>query len=122
MQANTGGRPGDLTVRIDEDGDSLAVRVAGELDIATAPALESALLHALDSAAASILVDLERVSFIDSMGLRVLVWAARESREDGDRLRIDCGSGVVHRMIELTTLDRSLPLSGLRNETRRVRD
>ena len=75
MQANTGGRPGDLTVRLDEDGDSLAVRVAGELDIATAPALESALLHALDSGAASILVDLERVSFIDSMGLRVLVWA-----------------------------------------------
>jgi anti-anti-sigma factor len=45
-------------------------RVAGELDIATAPALESTLLHALDSEAASIVLDLERVSFIDSMGLR----------------------------------------------------
>ena len=97
------------------------IRVEGELDIATAPALESALLHALDSEAPSIVLDLERVSFIDSMGLRVLVWAARQSREDGDRLRIDCGSGVVQRMIALTNLDRSLPLTGLRNVTGLVR-
>ena len=62
----------------------------------------------------SIVIDLERVSFIDSMGLQVSVWAARESREDGDRLRIDCGSGVVHRMIESTALDRSVPPTGLR--------
>ena len=61
-------------MHIDENQDRLAVRVAGELDIATAPALESTLLHALDSEAASIVLDLERVSFIDSMGLRVLVW------------------------------------------------
>jgi anti-sigma B factor antagonist len=90
----------------------LIVSVDGELDNATVPALESALLHALDSGAASIVLDLRRVSFIDSIGLRVLVWAARESRGDGDRLRIDCGSGAVRRIIELSTLDRSLPLTG----------
>ena len=115
-------RPGGLTVGIDEDGDSLAVHAAGELDIATAPKLKDALLHAMESGAASIVLDLERVSFIDSMGLRMLVWAARESREDGNRLRIDCGSGVVRRMIEFTALDRSLPLTGLRNVTGVVRD
>jgi anti-anti-sigma factor len=60
---------------------------------------------------ASIVLDLERVSFIDSMGLRVLVWAARDSREEGDRLRIDCGSGAVRRRIEVNALDRWLPLT-----------
>jgi anti-anti-sigma factor len=104
-------RQNPSSVRIDEERDRLAVRVAGELDIATAPALESALLHALDSGAALILLDLGRVSFIDSMGLRVLLWAAREAREDGDRLRIDCGSGPVRRMVNLTSLDQSLPLT-----------
>ena len=99
-------------VSTDEDGERLTVRPAGEIDIATAPALECALLRALESGAASIVLDCDRVSFIDSVGLRVLVWAARESREDGDRLRIDCGSGVVRRMIEMTGLDRSLPLVG----------
>jgi anti-anti-sigma regulatory factor len=49
--------PDRFSVRIDEEGDRLAVRVVGELDIATAPALESALLHTLDSEAASIVLD-----------------------------------------------------------------
>jgi anti-sigma B factor antagonist len=100
-----------LKVDVADVDEACVIRIQGELDIATAPALESALLHALDSGAASIVLDLERVSFIDSMGLRVLVWAARESHEDGDRLRIDCGSGPVRRMIEITSLDRSLPLT-----------
>lgn len=101
-----------FAVRVEQDGDGLAVHVAGELDIATAPALESALLGALESEAAPILLDLEQVSFIDSMGLRVLVWATRECRADGnpDRLRIDCGPGPVRRMLELYGLDRSVPV------------
>jgi anti-sigma B factor antagonist len=87
------------------------IRLQGELDIATDPTLESALLHAMEGEAAPIVLDLQRVSFIDSMGLRVLVWAARESREEGDRLRIDGRSGAVRRMIEITSLDRWLPLT-----------
>ena len=86
------------------------IRIQGELDIATAPKLESVLLHAMDSGAPSIVLDLGQVSFIDSMGLRVLVSAAKESRKNGDRLRIDCGSGRVRQMMEITALDRSLPL------------
>ena len=101
-----------FAVRIEEDGEGVAVRVVGELDIATAPALESALLRALESGAASILVDLEGMSFIDSMGMRVLLWAARECREDGkrDRLSIDCAPGRVRRTLELCDLQRSLPI------------
>jgi anti-anti-sigma factor len=47
------------------------------------------------------------VSFIDSMGLRTLVWAARHS---GDSLRIRTGSSPVRRIIELTGVERWLPL------------
>jgi anti-anti-sigma factor len=86
-------------------------RVVGELDIATAPMLESNLLHAMESGAASIVLDLEGVSVIDSVGVRLLMWAANESREDGDRLRIDCGAGAVRRMIKLTDLEHMLPLT-----------
>jgi anti-sigma B factor antagonist len=100
-----------FAVRVEQDGEGLAVRAVGEIDIATAPALESAMLGALESGAVSILLDLEQVSFIDSMGMRVLVWAARECREDGkpDRLRIDCGPGPVRRVLELCRLERSVP-------------
>jgi anti-sigma B factor antagonist len=98
------------TTPIDGNG-GLIVSVEGELDIATAPTLESVMLHTMDSGAAPIVLDLGRVSFIDAMGLRVLVWAARESRNDGDRLRIDCGSGRVGQTMEITALNRLLPLT-----------
>ena len=39
---------GRLTVRIDRDGHALVVRVLGDLDIASAPALENSLRHVLN--------------------------------------------------------------------------
>jgi anti-anti-sigma factor len=86
------------------------MRAAGELDIASAPGLEHSLLHALESSAPSIVLDLTAVDFIDRAGLQVLTWAASRSREDGDRLRIDCGSPAVRQLIDLTGLGRDLPL------------
>jgi anti-anti-sigma factor len=101
---------GSLTIRISEDRHSLVMRAAGELDIASAPGLEHSLLHALESSAPSIILDLTAVDFIDGAGLQVLTWAAGRSREDGDRLRIDCGSPAVRQLIDLTGLGRDLPL------------
>jgi anti-sigma B factor antagonist len=104
-------RHGLLTIRTREDWDSLVLLAEGELDIASAPGLEHSLLHALDSTAASIVLDLTAVSFIDCAGIRVLMWAAGRSREDGDRLRIDCGSPAVRQLIDLTGSGRELPLT-----------
>ena len=52
MVTTSSARTDVFTVRTDEDGDSLTIQAVGELDIASAPALESALRHALDSGAA----------------------------------------------------------------------
>jgi anti-anti-sigma factor len=101
-----------LMIRVDQDGDALAIRAEGELDLASASALEDALLHALDGGAASIILDLTAVSFIDPAGLRLLLWADAQSRRDGGRLRIDCGAGAVRRMVELSGVGDSLPAVG----------
>lgn len=109
MAGSYSGREGLFSVRVEEDSDdALAVHATGELDIAGAPALEHSMLHALESGAPSIVLDLTGVTFIDSMGLRVLLWAAH-SDENGDSLRIRIGS-AVRRMIEMTGVERSLPL------------
>jgi anti-sigma B factor antagonist len=106
----TSSREGPLEVRVDEDGDSLTVRVVGELDLATAPIVEDSLRSARERNPSSIVLDLDSVGFIDSTGLRMLLVAARRSREDGDRLRIRCRAGPVRRMIELTGMQHALPL------------
>ena len=100
---------GGLTIRIDRAGESLAVRAAGELDIASAPALEDSLLHALESGASSIVLDLTSVGFIDSAGMRMVLWAAGRSDQKEDRLRTRCGACVTRRMLGLTGRGHALP-------------
>ena len=104
-------REGQLSVGIDQEDGSLVLRASGEIDIATAKTLREELLRAFSSDTVPLVLDLTAVSFIDSAGLRLLLWAAGRSPEDGDRLRIVCGSGAVRRMIEMTGLERSLPLA-----------
>jgi anti-anti-sigma factor len=103
--------PNGLTVSVHQDGNGLVVRAAGELDMTTTDALENDLLRAFESGAGSIVLDLGEITFIDSTGLRLLLWAANRSHENGERLRIDCGAGAVRRLLEVTQLDRSLPLA-----------
>jgi anti-sigma B factor antagonist len=96
-------------MRIEQRGDSLVLRATGELDAASAPGLEHSLLHALESAASLVVLALTAVTFIDPSGLRVLLWAAGRSREDWNRLRIDCGSPAVRQLIEMAGSGREPP-------------
>jgi anti-anti-sigma factor len=104
-------RHGPLTIRVEQDRNSIVLRAIGELDIASAPGLEHSLLHVLEGGTSSVVLDLTGVSFIDPVGLRVLLWAAGRSREDGNRLRIDCGSPAVRQLIDLTGSGREVPLT-----------
>ena len=104
----------DLSVRVEGlsgpgDGWSLA-RVAGELDIATAPALREQLLRAIATHGPSLVLDLDDVAFLDSTGLGVIVGVLKRARTLGGDLVIAGASPAVRRVFEITALDRTLPL------------
>jgi anti-sigma B factor antagonist len=103
-------KDGGLTVRVEQGGDSLTVRALGELDIATADTLAEELRRVWRCDAAPIVLDLGEVDFLDSMGLRALLAAAKNSRETGDRLRIRPDSAAVRLVITVSGLEDSLPL------------
>jgi anti-anti-sigma factor len=102
---------GVLSVRVDQDGKERVVRVSGELDIASARKLEDELRQELDGDASVVVLDLGGLSFIDSVGLRALLLAARLSAENGIPLRMVQATAPVREVIELSALDRLLPLS-----------
>ena len=103
-------KDGRLTVRIEQDGDSLVVRALGELDIATANSLDEELRRVWHCDASPILLDLGEVDFLDSVGVRSLLAVAKYSRESGDRLRIRIASAPIRRVIDVVGVERSLPL------------
>jgi anti-anti-sigma factor len=55
-------------------------------------------------------LDLRKLNFMDSTGLRLLVQADARARESGHRLAIVRGPEAVHRVLEITGLDAKLDL------------
>ena len=106
-QDPTAPRPGGLHVDVRRDGDAVIVALAGELDLATVGELERAMQAARD-AGAGVVVDLRRLSFMDSTGLRAIVLAHEELDRAGQKLAIVRGPGPVQRVFELTGLEQRL--------------
>ncbi len=85
------------------------IALRGELDVATAPALASAIDMARAHGLRRILVDLTGVEFCDSTGLRALIGAAQELRIARGRLTVVCpDEGPVSRLLGLTGMRETL--------------
>lgn len=80
------------------------VRVTGEIDVATAPALAEALRCRLRSAepGTELDVDLAAVTFVDARGLAALLEAAEAARAAGVAFRVIGGPPVLRRIVEIT--------------------
>ena len=87
-------------------GDRLVVTVAGDLDLGSAPALESAFV-ALAPIERPVTIDLASVEFIDSSGVRALL-AVNQLVADavGAPVTLTGGTPATRRLIELTGIDQ----------------
>lgn len=89
---------------------STVLKLSGELDVATAPALESAVCSAFAADPTSMVIDLSRLSFLDSTGIRVLVTAARQAETDGCPIVVMAPTAQVMRVLRLTGVDRLIQI------------
>lgn len=84
--------------------------VSGELDLASAPALEEELNRALTNGADLLIVDLRELEFIDSTGLGLLIKANRQAEAAGRRFAIVRGQSQVQRLLGVTGIEQRLTL------------
>lgn len=101
------GEDSNISIDIGTRGEVLAILVEGEVDLWTAHRLEEALSMAQASDAVSILVDLDRVAFMDSSGLHVLIQSAVSAQMRG-RMTVTRGSPQVRRLFEVSGVGRYL--------------
>ncbi len=86
------------------------IRIFGELDLATSPALEEELDRVAADDGPMIIVDLAELEFMDSTGLSVLVRAHQRAEEGGQRFGLVNASQQVLRLLTLTGVKERLVL------------
>ena len=95
----------ELRVSSRSQGDHTIVTLAGEIDLYTAPRLQTELHAAMRSAdPALVVVDMSGVEFCDSTGMNVLLAAHRQARERGGDLALAAPRAPVRKILEVTGL------------------
>ena len=94
---------------VERDG-VVVVVVQGEVDLYVASMFEESLARAGASSPPSIVVDVDRVDFMDSAAVHVLLQFSGSQR-NGTHLALTHGSPQVRRLLEVTGVRRYLPLA-----------
>ncbi len=109
----------ELDIKTDRDGGVCTVVLEGEIDVYSAPVLKKELVSAIEGGCANVIVNLEKVGFIDSSGLGVLVSALRRARERDGVVRIVCTRDNILKIFRITGLDKVFPIFGDSGEASR---
>lgn len=101
--------PDSFTAVLERLGDESVLRLAGELDLATVPEAEAAMERARSEPLRPLKLDLSRLTFVDSSGLRLIMELAGACRAEGRRLSIAAGPRMVQRVFEVAGVLDVLP-------------
>ena len=94
-----------------EDRDGLVhVGLVGELDLSTVAKVQEELRKVEQSAPATVVIDLSKLTFLDSTGLRCIVTADERARDQGRRVVIVRGPDPVQRVFTITRLEERLEM------------
>lgn len=93
--------------RIDSDtsGQTVQVRVSGEVDLSVAASFTSQLTEHCVAPGRPVALDLSALDYADTSALRALVSVTNAARAERQSLTITSASRPVRRVIELTGLD-----------------
>ncbi|MHB1537140.1 MAG: STAS domain-containing protein [Solirubrobacteraceae bacterium] len=104
-------KPGELEIIHERHGARDELLLAGELDLASADELERRIAMLCLGGGTEIVLDLERLIFVDSAGLRAMLAARQTCAQSGCSMTLRNCSERVERVLELTGMTAALPVS-----------
>jgi anti-anti-sigma factor len=99
-----------LNVRSEEGEGLVHVQLMGELDLSSFGKLEDELRRIEADPPQLLLLDLSKLRFLDSSGLRTIVTADERAREQGRRMVVVRGPEAVQRVFSITRLEDRLEI------------
>jgi anti-sigma B factor antagonist len=97
-----------LDIEVQGDGTVAVVALSGELDISAVGRVEEELRQVEAKGPQALVLDLRKLTFMDSSGLRLVLEADMRGRRDGRRFAIVPGPDSVHRVFLIALLDKRL--------------
>jgi anti-sigma B factor antagonist len=86
------------------------VSLRGEIDVYTAPLLRQTLVDAIEQGAVNVIVDMERVDFLDSTGLGVLVEGLKRVKTREGHFAIVATQDKILKIFDITGLNKAFPI------------
>jgi anti-sigma B factor antagonist len=100
-------RPGELRLEDHADGDRHRLTLAGELDLANAEELVSAVREICAAGATELLLDLRQLAFMDSTGLRAIAECMSVCGEQDCDFALTPPQDQVRRVFEIAGLQEA---------------
>jgi anti-sigma B factor antagonist len=94
----------DLSLETREVADRTVVTVGGEIDVYTAPKLRDKITELVNGGHHDLLIDMEKVEFLDSTGLGVLVGGLKKVRAEDGSMELICSQDRLLKIFRITGL------------------
>ena len=78
----------ELEITLEQLPSTIVLHAVGTVDSSTAPELQAALLRATEAPSGGVELDLAKVSYMSSAGLRGLLLAAKALQKRSERLKV----------------------------------
>ncbi|GAA4198690.1 anti-sigma factor antagonist BldG [Microbispora amethystogenes] len=95
----------ELKVATQSHAGQAVMAVFGEIDLYTAPRLQTEFTRLLDTGPDRVVIDMSGVEFCDSTGMNVLLSALKRLRERGGTLEVAAPRPAVRKILQVTGLD-----------------
>ena len=93
-----------MEIEIREKEEIIIVDVSGEIDLYNAPEIKEAIKEQMDNKKKKVIINLEKVNYIDSSGIGALISSLSNLRKVGGDLKLLHVYDSVKKVLELTKL------------------
>ena len=106
----------NLNVDVNRVENVTLVDLAGELDAYTSLDLRETVVRLIEEGARDIVINLEKVDFIDSVGLGTLVGCLKRTAEHGGSISLVCTNPQIQKVFDITGLSKIFAIYKSRDE------
>lgn len=103
-----------MQIQIERVNNVTIVAVEGEINIDSVKDLQGAFAEILKEGTGKVVVDFEKVAFIDSSGLAALIDMVRQLKRINGKMSLCCVNEAIREVFEITKIHKFIPIHGNR--------